>query len=801
MTEMILRSNQEQAPKVKQPRRFSAKNIVSTVITVLLLGITFTAGLGITGTPETSVSSAYAKDCWGPGMDPNGPEATHQITGAWPGALGNLSPAGSAAGGASDITGAGSSPVDSKQLTAYEWYGTAGMSYYQGTWFDNTGCSILVDGANGLSNFIQGVTTLFGEVLLTIIAWGLNASYVQELITGDDAVITKIIKGFQDSLYLRWFLPLVTLAAAAIAYAGLVRKRGSEAIQGTIWVVASAALALIFFTYPTQIASWVDKTVISIGNEITSATARVPGVQMGQNNPEDLCYIDKVNLGEITADSAFDEEAAKRAVNQEMRVSQCVLWKTFIYQPWAASQFGPLANSESLRVPDAAKASFRGNTTLPIVFLDTRVQNRSEVLSDELDTERREAQWTEFKKVMLSDEASSGWANFSGVPAESRIGPTMVGFFGLLFGLGPLTFLSITLVVQQVLMLLLLLLAPIALTVGIFPGRGRKIMLGWLEMFLGTVIKRFIAYVLVAVLIAAMTAIMISDSSGSNFLLQVGLVAAIGFGVLNIRKVIEQRFGTVNLGGDQGSFMQENLNAVKQGAKQTRGIITQPTSNFAKSRGEGKSFTKSLGSAVKGVSEGAKTGGPTIREAAKAAAKAPQQRNDVRVQAEEEAMAKQADITAKRQARKAADSTRKATAKLNNNLAQLNENLAPRVREEASEAGYEGTVNANIPDAAPSNFSEEYTDSGVEPVLASTPSSSNYEEKLAKLKRKEDSIQSDIKAIQESINYLDSSVQAGRISPAEAKYQKDGMTMQLMSLREDEQFIAIEKKQLENNQE
>lgn len=797
MTEMILRSNQgRKNTGVKQSRRFSAKNIVSTVITVLLLGASFTAGLGISGTPATSTSQqANAYGFCAPGFDLTGPNAGVQIAGAWPGGLANM-----AATSAELAEAFVDKPVtDSNLLTAYEWYGTAGMTFYAGTWFPDSGCSSSADLNNIIPNLIQSNNIILGEVLLTVIAWGLNANYIQELITGEDAVVTKIIEGFQDSLYLRWFLPLITLAAAAIAYAGLVRKRGSEAIQGTIWVVVSAALALVFFMNPTQIASWVDKAVISVGNEITSATARIPGVGINPDNSTDLCSLNNVNLGNEEYSAGINEKALELSKNREMRISECVLWKTFIYQPWAASQFGPLANDVTLRVPEEAKASFRGNTTLPIVFLDTRVLNRAEVVSGERQNERREKQWESFKEIMINnEEAKAGWENFSGKDGNTRFGPVIVGAVALIFGLFPLTMLSFTLVTQQIIMLLLLLLAPIALTVGLFPGRGRKIMLGWVEMFLGTLIKRLIAYVLIAVLIAAMTAVM-NDTSGSSYLLQVGLVAAIGFGILKIRKTIQERFGTVNLGGDQGSFMKENLSAVKQGYQQTRGTITQPIADFSKARAKGKTFTQSVGSGLAGAVKGAKTGGPTAWETAKTVGKNSAKGKSIRnaaaaaviekqQQSEEAAFSKRADITDKRQARKIADQTRKTNAKLNSTLSDLNRNLFPDTQEEGPQ-GNGGDRRVNTAEEQQNEASpEEAANSGID---------NSYSEKLAKLKLKEESIRSDIEGIQNSIDYIDLAVQRGSLTSEEAKYQKDGLTSQLMGLREDEQFIIIKKRQLE----
>jgi hypothetical protein len=822
---MILRSLDDKKRAKPNKRKNIFARLASGTIAIALLTLTFTAGLGVSGNPETSTSAAFAADCPIPGADPNnggilGGIPAYPFDGAWPGGLGNLSPSGSTAGSGIDLVGSAYNETDTRRLTAYEWYGTAGMNFYQGTWFPGTGCSIWADANNGISSLIQGFTAMTGEVLLSVVAWGLNASYIQELIAGEDAVVTKIVEGFQTTLYLRWLVPLIILAAAVVAWSGLVKRRGTEAIQGTIWIVASGTIAAVFFMFPTQIAGFIDKTIISVGNEITSATARASGVNTTEENPNmDLCYIDPVSIGNVDPTGAVNESQARAAANREMRISQCVLWKTFIYQPWAASQFGPIANNPDLAVPSEAASTFRNNTSLPLVFLDIKVQNRAEVISgDAPNTDRREVQWRAFYEVMTKDPAAKeGHANFAGVPADSRTAPVLIGFFALLFGLGPLAFLSATLVVQQIGMLLLLLLAPLALTIGIFPGRGRTIMLGWLEMFLGTVIKRFIAYALIAVLIAAMTAVMTANLGGNNYLIQVGLVIAIGFGVLNIRKVIEKRFGTVNLGGDQGSFMQQNIDAVKQGGKQTKGIMTGGVTGAvqarAKSEGGIKGFASTVVGGVKGAKTGSKTGGPKISETIKTAYSAPR---DAKKQRTEEAEAKAAAEQAK--AEKNID--RENATMLNTYLGGLVG--ASQAREEDFEEGTSAgggeirrpkdaspdltDIDVQLPEqsgigdelrnsqtsgtpvrpsVAPSDFSDSGTKSD-----ASGEINELLVSKIVPLDRK-------IRGYQASLADIETSLANGSMTQNAADLQKESLNMQLAASQEDYAKLMGEKAKLE----
>jgi hypothetical protein len=829
MSNMVLRSVPEKKLSAKRRTRFSLRNVIAVTITLFLVSLTFTAGLGVSGTPSGSATFANAEGCSIPGMDPNGSGMgllgtdfaatgpTYPMTGSWPGGLGTLSPSSAIAGDITSPVNVAVANVDTNRLTAYEWYGAAGMSFYSGTWFPGSGCSIWVDGNNIFSSTIQGNTSNIGEILLTVVAWALNAHIIQDLITGDDAIITKIIAGFQNNLYLNWFLPLVILAAAAIGYMGLVKRRATDAAQGTIWVIVSATAAAVFFVFPTQIASWVDQTVIDVGNEISQAAVGLTSLGASADNVEEsLCYIVPLSAESSLqsvppgAREAAKVEAAERSrtadSDRTFRMTQCSLWETFIYRPWAAAQFGSLSVDTDLRVPAEAGATFRGNTTLPIVFLDITVQNRSEVVIGEgPDSDRRDTQWKEFRKVMIEDPAAAiGHANFSGNPAQARTGPVLVGAFALLFGLGPLVFLSATLIAQQIIMLLLLLLAPIALLVGIFPGRGRKIMLGWVEIFLSTVVKRLIAYVLIAVLLASMSAVIASDTSGDNYLIQVALVIAIGFGILNIRKIVIERFGTVSLGGDGGSFIKENLQAVKQGNQQTKGITTGSISGYANARGEGKGQLNSIRSAVSGARTGAKTGGPSFSEVGQsvknAAPKARKERTEATV----------LDAGAKERLKNESNIDRQNANNLNQNLSQMN------WRAEVESQGKKvapSKMPIHGPDPKPKNWDEgirsdilkgaQSSGVPVRPTIEANKSDSDdvstgianeteLNEHLESLKlEKIPPLDIKIKGYEDTLFSLDIEIQKGTISDG-ARLQRDIINQELMNSRESRALFESE---------
>lgn len=481
-----------------------------------------------------------------------------------------------------------SEELDSNELTAYEWYGRAGMSRYYGGW-DSLGvtdaCKLVDKPSNMFGASILAASSYQGEIGLTILSWGLSTSDVSNLLIGEDeGIISGVIEGFQDSLYQNYLLPVVVLAALWVGWQGLVKRRGTEAIQGTFWIIISAVAAVAFFIWPTEIARTTDNAVGTVGSTIISAMATsVVGESETCSLPED-------------------------APNREIRTVQCSLWSTFIYQPWASSQFG--ATAKDTFEPDVP-ITFRPDSTdqvsIPLYFLDARTLNYAEVKSgDERSDSEREAQWATFTDEYKQEQYRKGWSNFVG-KSGSGLGDGLVASLALLFGMIPLVFFSFTLILQQVTFILLMLVGPLFLLVGLIPGQGRRLMLGWLELSLSTVIKRLVTYVVAGLLLTAIGIIIGSSVSGGSAVEQIagssgsfGQIVMIGIaGVATVafrRKILDQ-YGTVNLGGDQ-TFL--NKEAGKEVTERAKGMATEPIAGAAEARAQGKGVAGTAFGALRG---------------------------------------------------------------------------------------------------------------------------------------------------------------------------------------------------------
>jgi TrbL/VirB6 plasmid conjugal transfer protein len=121
----------------------------------------------------------------------------------------------------------------------------------------------------------------------------------------------------------------------------------------------------------------------------------------------------------------------------------------------------------------------------------------------------------------------------------------IVVFAGELGAFGLLGSASVLVIVAQVLVLLLLAFAPVALVVGVVPGRGHEFFVGWLSR-LGSYLLRKALYSLVLAVLLTVNGALADASSNLGWLLAFGLQAVFFWTVLlNRRQLVGQLSHTI----------------------------------------------------------------------------------------------------------------------------------------------------------------------------------------------------------------------------------------------------------------
>ncbi len=123
----------------------------------------------------------------------------------------------------------------------------------------------------------------------------------------------------------------------------------------------------------------------------------------------------------------------------------------------------------------------------------------------------------------------------------------IVVFFGELGAWLLLGSLAISVILAQVLLLLLLAFAPVALVVGIFPGRGHDFFTGWLARLASYLLRKAIYSLILAVVLAVCQAV---DDATSNlgWLMSFGLQSAFLWGVFIQRNKLAGQLLTATVG-------------------------------------------------------------------------------------------------------------------------------------------------------------------------------------------------------------------------------------------------------------
>lgn len=501
----VLRSVPDAAVPARRKRGGKIRKFIVAGVLALTATVGLLAGAGISPTGTTSSASAW--DPIGDAFCANPSMGDKVAITPWPGnqvafnldnnpdsTIGKAAAAAAASGG-----GDGSA---STNFTAYEWYGTNGMTQHQYGWKAElgdsiAGCTRMLNVTNLIPDLLMSLNTLIGSFTIALIAWVTTWDIVQIFFGDANGILPSIVTGLKDALFLNYLAPIVMVSAVFLGYRGLVKKQTRDGLQGIIWMFGAAAAALTFMTNPTWFATTADTAVYNTSSWIIdSATAA--GGNLGASN---MC--------------SLPDTAPNRAV----RMVQCDLWETFDYTPWATGQIGSAAMDVS--VDTSHPATFRPGSAiskeLPIMILDSTTYNRLQTLAVNGDStalaaldETKQAQWQDVAKTVTNKsnlDVVSGWALWSGSDFAGRFGGAVLAVVAQLIASVPLLVLGFGLIGEQIMFIFLLTLAPVFLTIGINPGYGRKLALGWLEMILSTLVKRVVLAAMIGVLLGYFSAV------------------------------------------------------------------------------------------------------------------------------------------------------------------------------------------------------------------------------------------------------------------------------------------------------
>ncbi|NYH53595.1 hypothetical protein HNR06_003184 [Nocardiopsis arvandica] len=399
----------------------------------------------------------------------------------------------------------------------YGQYGTAGQQWHMIT-------ESCVDGiSNGaqatLANTAWDLSKTINQSTITVY----QAATSDGLLASFNELVENVVVTLREGIWRPLIPTVVILGALWLGWYGLIRKRMTLTIESSIWMVAATALGLWIMVNPAQIMGMASSLVNSGSQLVTSAVGQVP---YGGGSGTCPAGAEAPERADWESESDF-----------QVRRNANMLWSSLVCQPWMAGQFG---NSD---VGEVA-ASFHATDLIAAQGISRIEQQQiadEEIDANALISEKQEAY--EAISADMQEYYPSVYPLFSGEDQGSRLGVATLALFASIFAGGLILAGSVALIVLKIAFLLLFLLSPIFLLIGIHPGYGRMVLLRWVELMVGFLLKQIFIVLLISLLVMCYGMVM---STSLGWGLQMILLALFTVALFVYRKPFAYLFTSVN---------------------------------------------------------------------------------------------------------------------------------------------------------------------------------------------------------------------------------------------------------------
>lgn len=386
------------------------------------------------------------------------------------------------------------------------------------------------------------------------------------------------------------FLPLSTFIFLAVAiwlaYNGVIKHQFRMGIGGVIWALFAFFLGLFTVYKPMMVAQIPQDATTLISSCILNVVAGGDCLSKGTGNQSAL-------QSDPLCSTYADNIDPKTQVQLALETLTCRIQKGFTIDYWARQEFGygiddlytkgapkghKVFPEEKLQgSPDdycvnlyskgSAKDAYEGHTSLQMsnqamvcnIAVAYLANNSSSYQVTNIDQTTGKVtvkpsltginfglnkQGYEMNASIIATAAKDDtmWASVTGGGRDFIGFSQMVAVLLTVITFVPIGVLGVAYSVgSQV----LIIFAPIFLLLGIHPGRGKKIFLGWLESFLSTVMKYFATGILLVIMVTFYSTVF-ATMTGAKVLVATIILASV---FLLYRKELTNIIGTVNLGG------------------------------------------------------------------------------------------------------------------------------------------------------------------------------------------------------------------------------------------------------------
>lgn len=393
-----------------------------------------------------------------------------------------------------------------------------------------------------------------------------------------------IIGILTSSIYFPLLVLVVAITGGWVLYKGIVQRKLREALFGAIWVIVSVILGVALLLNPVLLA----KAPMAVNNVVATC---IMGAFNGEN-----CFtqdssgakldMDDNNNDAITSDNICKSDVKGASLDEKMSLTAnsmtCQIWKAFVLNPISEGSFGLSFDKLDANDPDMKKTiqaaglspndfciylgstksakdlegsrldlDVQKNKVCNIMAYQLYLQTNAKSAGDNAfinDSTKIDQRW--YKVILVAAQDDGLWSNWapSTTSAMTKISIAFISLITTALGSLIIFVSSIFALVYYLSSILLMAFAPIFLLIGVHPGRGKSIMLGWLEKVISNVIKYLFSAGFLVITIAIYGGIL---SNIDNIGLTLLFVIIVTMALWMYRNELMNLIGRVNMGGQQ----------------------------------------------------------------------------------------------------------------------------------------------------------------------------------------------------------------------------------------------------------
>ena len=413
------------------------------------------------------------------------------------------------------------SPGQQQPATLYGSYGVAGQ-FWAST---NLQCSDMTSliGDN-VASMVFDIAKSIDRVTITVYQSAAGEGILSWL-TG---VVDKLISSLGNAIYFPYLAAVVILGAIWLAWQGLIRRRGTRTIEGTIWMVVACAAAIWLIGRPADFTGMGTAVSDGMSQTLNTAFAKLPApsqsncLPVSRNDPQ----VQAANFNFSSGNGIVAENANE-------------LWTVLVCKPWLAGEFGTTAFGTS------------ASSQTPVNTYGRQLLWAQAIATNETPTttliQAKQATYSGIASSIQQKDPAI-YPLFQGKQWTTRLEIALAALFAAAIAGVLVLLIAVTLILLKLGFLLLLVAGPFFLLIGTHPGFGRVVALRWFEMLVGVLLKMAAISLVLSVLLYAYTLIMGTSDAVLPWALKILMIALVTVAVFIYRRPFQHLFSAVGYG-------------------------------------------------------------------------------------------------------------------------------------------------------------------------------------------------------------------------------------------------------------